>query len=50
MVAPFFSLQGIMQPTANGVIQTASHFLRYTLVGQLYAKVVYFCSFVTKSN
>ena len=31
-------------------IQTASHFLRSWLVNQLYAKGVYFYSFVTKSN
>ena len=28
----------------------ASHFLHYLLVDQLYAKEVYFCSFVTKCN
>ena len=31
-------------------IQKVSCFLRSTLVGQLYTKGVYFCSFVTKSN
>ena len=29
---------------------TASHFLHYLLFDQLYAREVYFCSFVTKSN
>ena len=29
---------------------TASHFLHYLLIDQLYAKEVYFCSFVTKFN
>ena len=27
-----------------------SHFLHYSVIDQLYAKEVYFCSFVTKSN
>ena len=31
-------------------VQKASCFLRSTLVDQLYAKGVYFCSFLTKSN
>ena len=31
-------------------IQKASYFLRSTLVDQPYAKEVYFCSYVTKSN
>ena len=31
-------------------IQTASYFLRFSLVDELYAKGLYFCSFVTESN
>ena len=31
-------------------IQTASQFWRFSLIDQPYAKGVYFCSFVTKSN
>ena len=41
-----FKFSHISSPPAT----TASHFLHYLLVDQLYAKEVYFCSFVTKCN
>ena len=44
----YLSIRSISDLWLN--IQTASHFLRSSLVDHLDAKGVYFCSFVTKSN
>ena len=42
------SIRSMSDPRLD--IKTAPHFLRSPLVDQLYAKGVYFCSFVTKCN
>ena len=44
----YSSIRSMSDPQLD--MQIASHFLRYTLVDQLYAIGVYFCSFVTKCN
>ena len=44
----YHSIGSLSDPRLD--IQTASHFLHSSLVGQLYAKGVYLYRFVTKSN